>query len=266
MAVAAGMLALPGAAAAENGWEAQFISQSAYLTLESGETGESSFVARNIGSGTWDPSFVRLGTTNPRDRQSVMYDSASWIYPWRPTPVEQASVAPGQDGTFTFVVRAPEVTTTTVTDEYFAPVADGQGWMENASGWPTNGVFLRYTIVPRQPPMARISSQDRVGRGQRLPVTAEASDNVRVARVAFSIDGRQLATDSTKPYGAALATNNLSLGGTGSRGAPTTAPGSRPPRTRPSRCSTPLRARPTARRPCATPASSAGSAGVRRRG
>ena len=69
------MLALPATAAAENGWEAQFIDQSAYLTLESGETGTSSFVARNIGSGTWDPAFVRLGTTNPRDRSSGLADA-----------------------------------------------------------------------------------------------------------------------------------------------------------------------------------------------
>ena len=65
-AVVAGMLALPGAALAENGWEARFISQSAYLTLESGETGTSSFGARNIGTGTWDPSFVRLGDGGAR--------------------------------------------------------------------------------------------------------------------------------------------------------------------------------------------------------
>ncbi len=207
------MLALPGAAAAENGWEAQFISQSAYLTLESGETGTSSFVARNIGTGTWDPSFVRLGTTNPRDRSSGMVDPATWIYPWRATPLDQASVPPGADGSFTFVVRAPEVGTTTVTDEYFSPVADGYAWMENASAWPVNGVYLRYTIVPRQPPSARItSSSERVLRGQRIQVAATASDNVHIARVVFSVDGKALASDASAPYSALLPSANLSVG------------------------------------------------------
>jgi Bacterial Ig domain len=207
------MLALPAAAAAENGWEAQFISQSAYLTLESGETATSSFVARNVGSNAWDAAFVRLGTTNPRDRTSGMFDAATWVYPWRPTPLDQASVAPGKDGSFTFVVRAPEVSATTVTDEYFSPVADGYAWMENASAWPTNGVYLRYTIVPRQPPSARItSSSDKVLRGQRIQVAATASDNVRIARVTFSVDGKAVAADGSAPYTALLPSANLSIG------------------------------------------------------
>jgi hypothetical protein len=142
-----------------------------------------------------------------------MFNAADWLFPHRATAVDQASVAPGQDGTFTFVVRAPEVGAATVTDEYFSPVHDSGGWMENATEWPTNGVFLRYTIIPRRPPSARItSSPDRVGRGARIPVAATASDNVRIARVTFSIDGRQLASDATKPYSASLPSGTLALG------------------------------------------------------
>lgn len=209
------VLALPGAAFGEGGvYEAQFITQSPYLTLESGETATSSFTARNIGTGTWSNSFVNLGTTNPRDRASGMYNPADWIANHRATPLDQASVAPGQDGTFTFVVRAPEVNAVTVTDEYFAPVADTYAWMENgAGGWPPNGVYLRYTIVPREPPAARItSSSERVGQGQPIQVAATASDNVHIARVTFGVDGRTLATDTTRPYSAALPSRGLSVG------------------------------------------------------
>jgi hypothetical protein len=207
------LLALPAGALAEGGYEAQFIGQSPYLTLESGETATSYFVARNIGPNAWDPAFVRLGTTNPRDRSSIMFNAADWLFPHRATAVDQATVASGQDGTFTFVVRAPEVSTATVTDEYFSPVHDSLGWMENASGWPTNGVYLRYTLVPRQPPSARItSSPERVGRGERIQVAAAASDNVRIGRVAFSIDGKELASDSTSPYSASLPSGTLALG------------------------------------------------------
>jgi Bacterial Ig domain len=206
-------LALPVDAFADGGWEAHYVGQSPYLTLESGETAASSFTATNIGTTTWDASFVRLGTTNPRDRASAMYNPADWVYSWRPTALDQAIVAPDQTGTFTFVVRAPEVDATTVTDEYFAPVADGYAWMENASDWPTNGVFARYTLIPRQPPTARItSSQERVGQGQPIDVAADASDNVRIARVAFGIDGRELKSDTTKPYAAALPSGALSVG------------------------------------------------------
>jgi hypothetical protein len=211
------LLALPAGASGENGWEAHWVTQSPYLTLESGETATSSFTASNIGTKTWDASFVTLGTTNPRDRASAMYNPADWIHTWRATALDQATVAPGQTGTFTFVVRAPEVNTTTVSDEYFAPVADlggdTGGWMENASDWPINGVYLRYTLIPRQPPSARItSSQERVGQGQPIDVAADASDNVRIARVAFGVDGHELRSDTTKPYAAALPSANLSVG------------------------------------------------------
>jgi hypothetical protein len=209
------VLALPGAALGEGGvYEAQFIAQSPYLTLESGETATSSFTARNIGTGTWDQSFVRLGTTNPRDHASGMYNPADWYSGYRATPLDQASVAPGQDGTFTFVVRAPEVNAVTVTDEYFAPVAEGYAWMENGpGGWPPNGVYLRYTLVPRQPPAARItSSTARAGQGRPIQVAANATDNVRIARVTFSVDGRNSVTDTSRPYTAALSSRGLSVG------------------------------------------------------
>ena len=78
-------------------------------------------------------------------------------------------------------MRAPEVNAVTVTDEYFAPVADGIAWMENGpGGWPPAGVYLRYTLVPRQPPAAR------------------ASDNVRIARVTF---GKKARARRTVGYG-----------------------------------------------------------------
>jgi hypothetical protein len=209
------LLTLPGVALGENGWDAQLVGQSPYLTLESGETGTSWFRALNVGAGTtWDRAFVNLGTTNPRDRvTSVMYNPADWLSIARATTLDEASVAPGQVGTFTFVVRAPEVSATTVTDEYFAPVADGIAWMDNVSAWPYNAVFLRYTIVPRRPPAARITaSPERVGRGQPIGVAAEASDNVRIARVAFGVDGRELKSDASKPYAAVLPSGGLSVG------------------------------------------------------
>ena len=143
-----------------------------------------------------------------------MYNPADWPSAARATALDQASVAPGQTGTFTFVVRAAEVNATTTVDEYFAPVADGFAWMENgAGGWPPNAVFLRYTLVPRQPPTARItSSSERVGQGQPIQVAAEAADNVRIARVVFSVDGTAPATDTSAPYSASLPSDALSPG------------------------------------------------------
>jgi Bacterial Ig domain len=162
----------------------------------------------------WDPSVVRLGAENPRDRSSTMFNPADWYSAQRAALLDEASIAPGQTGTFTFVVRAPEITAATVSDEYFAPVADGFAWMDNPGGaWPMNAVFIRYTIVPRQPPTASIiSSPDRVGQGQPIDVSADASDNVHIARVAFGIDGHDTVSDNSRPYSATLASGGLSVG------------------------------------------------------
>ena len=68
-----------------SGYEAQCDhARAPYLTLESGETATSSFTARNIGTATWSNSIVNLGTANPRDRASGMYNPADWIPPTAP--------------------------------------------------------------------------------------------------------------------------------------------------------------------------------------
>ena len=215
-AAVAAMMAMPGHAFAEGGWEAKYVGNTGPRTLESGETGTSSFTATNVGTAgnTWNPSFVRLGTANPRDRASNVYNAATWVLPTRATALDQPSVAVGETGTFTFTARGPEVSAVTVVDEYFSPVADGYYWMENDAGnWPPGGVPIRYTIVPREPPSARItSSSDRVGRGDPIQVTATATDNVRIARVVFSIDGKALATDTRAPYAASLPSASLGFG------------------------------------------------------
>jgi hypothetical protein len=143
-----------------------------------------------------------------------MFNPADWISAARASSLDQQTVTPGQDGRFTFVVRGPEVNAVTVLDEYFAPVAEGVAWMENgAGGWPPNGVYLRYTIVPRSPPTARITaSSERVGQGQPIHVAADATDNVRIARVTFAVDGTVLATDTTRPYSAALSSAKVAIG------------------------------------------------------
>ena len=75
---ATAVLATAAPAAGENGYEAKWVGQSAYLTLESGQTATSYFDAQNVGTATWTNNVVRLGTTNPRDRASAFANS-SWI-------------------------------------------------------------------------------------------------------------------------------------------------------------------------------------------
>jgi hypothetical protein len=212
--LAAGLaLALAAPAGADQGYEAKWVGQSDYLTLESGETATSSFDAQNIGTATWTNDVVRLGTTNPRDRISAFAD-ASWIQGNRATPLDQPFVEPGGTGRFTFNVTAPVVSADTVFDEYFAPVAERRAWMENdANGWPPNGVYLRYVVIPGRPPSVSISSApDHVPDGTPITVTAAASDNRRVSRVELSVAGRAAVVDRSAPYTATLDMSGLPPG------------------------------------------------------
>ncbi len=82
--------------------------------------------ARNTGTATWTnsgPNPVRLGTSNSRDRTSQFCNCT------RVASLNEASVAPGQNGTFTFSVQAP--TSPGQYNEYFNLVAEGITWMND---------------------------------------------------------------------------------------------------------------------------------------
>ena len=188
---AAGVLAPP--AAAENGWDAKWVGQSGYPTLESGQRTTSFFRAQNVGQRTWANSTVNLGTAVPRDRRGAMWDTETWGNYGRPTSLEEASVVPGAVGTFEFTVKAPEVSETRTFRENFAPVADvpDGGWMEDSWG----NVYLDYTVTPRKAPTVRIASAPQTARaGDPIDVAAEARDDYAMRHVQFLLDGEVVAT------------------------------------------------------------------------
>jgi hypothetical protein len=84
--------------------------------------------ARNNGYITWDPSFIRLGTANPRDHISP-YSDTSWPFPTRPAALSEARVEPSQTGTFEFSLKAPQALGSY--RENFNLVAEGYTWMND---------------------------------------------------------------------------------------------------------------------------------------
>ena len=200
-------------AAGDGGYEAKWLGQSPYLTLESGQVATSYFDEQNVGTATWTNNVVRLGTTNPRDRPSP-FANGTWLNRARATPLDQAFVEPGRRGRFTFTVTAPAVSANRVFNEFFAPVAEGRAWMENnAQNWTPNGVYLRYTVIPAQAPRVAIASApDRVPQGTPVTVRAAASDNRGVNRVEFRLAGRAPVVDRAAPYEATLDSAGLPSG------------------------------------------------------
>lgn len=85
--------------------------------------------AKNIGGNIWNKNVLNLGTSNPRERTSAIFDS-SWMMPNRPATITENSVNPGQIATFDFKIKTPSQPGTY--NEYFLPLAEGITWLEDA--------------------------------------------------------------------------------------------------------------------------------------
>jgi hypothetical protein len=171
-----------GAPASAHHVFAQWVGQSEFPTMESGDVVTSFFDARNIGSGVWERGYVRLGTSQPRDRASAFYDPDHWLQPDRAVHLDQATVPPGAVGRFTFKMHAPQVAARREFKESFEPVWDAHAWMGGTPQWPD--VYLIYTVLPQAKPSVTITSApSRVTRGEPIPVVADVRDNNRVASV-----------------------------------------------------------------------------------
>jgi hypothetical protein len=201
-------------------WAAKYEGQCCYLNLESGHIAGSAFNARNVGAQTWDRSFVNLGTvTSPYgalpDRASAFYIAGDWLNNARPARLDQSTVPPGGAGSFTFRVRAPQVSQVTEFIEHFSPVAEGRAWMGCDDGCQWGNVWLRYTVYPPQNPAVAIADGPRtVTKGDPIDVSATASDPApgSVNRVEFQLEDQKV-VDTTSPYQARFSTATLDPGG-----------------------------------------------------
>jgi hypothetical protein len=174
-------------------------------------------VAKNIGSETWTSNVVHLGTVNwpypspAPDRPSAFYVPNDWINDSRPAALDQASVPSQGTGTFTFRVLAPHVDAVTDFQEHFAPVAEQTRWM-GCNGCQWDNVFLIYRVYPPQDPSVTISrAPGIVTEGDPIDVSADASDNLAVNRVVFSLDDQQIVVN-TAPYQARFSSAGLAAG------------------------------------------------------
>ncbi len=140
------------------GYSWQWVSQYAYTNaakttpksltnLAPGEKAFVGFTARNTGGNTWTnsgPNAVMVGTAGPMERSSNFSDGSSWYTGTRPAFLKEASVAPGEIGTFEFWITAPTTPGKGGTyNERFNILASGITWL--------NDVGLSYHITAQQP-------------------------------------------------------------------------------------------------------------------
>lgn len=88
---------------------------------------------KNTGTATWTNNgeyFVALNVTNPIGRTSD-FEHETWIEYYRPAILSQGYVAPGQVGTFEFILDAPAEAGSY--EESFGLVSENNGWIDGGS-------------------------------------------------------------------------------------------------------------------------------------
>ncbi len=145
-------------------WGAQFVSQSfplAATTLDlPGGTEQRGYIElRNVGTETWRPGEVFLGTTQPRDRVSPARGS-DWPQNNRAATVDRV-VAPMGTGRFNFSLRAP-TTAGMEYSEYFGVLREGMTWFSAAGqlGPPDNQLQIRVRATTSASMDAGVSRPD----------------------------------------------------------------------------------------------------------
>ena len=92
-------------------YSASWVSQSRSVTITPAQPEVMTISYRNTGSYTWQKGTVRLGLVN-QDYSWKLTPYAlasSWPYDTRPANLNEASVAPGNVGTFTFMITDPNL-------------------------------------------------------------------------------------------------------------------------------------------------------------
>ncbi|MCS7227992.1 MAG: hypothetical protein NZ839_03395, partial [Endomicrobia bacterium] len=102
----------------------------------------------NEGTITWTTDKTKLVTVNPRGRQSVFYDSTTWISSESISFVK-TNVPPNSQYIFSFYIKAPQVTQQTKYTEYFNLFQIGAGYFSDFGGPADTEVKLSFTVYPK---------------------------------------------------------------------------------------------------------------------
>ncbi len=123
------------------GYGASVDAISAPMTVLAGESFSVSVTVTNTGGAEWSDN-TRLGTTEPRDRDSAFAD-ASWINPTRPGAA--AATALGAAFTFDLTFTAPSEPGIYV--ENFGLVEESLTWFGDQAGPPDTAIAISFQVV-----------------------------------------------------------------------------------------------------------------------
>jgi hypothetical protein len=131
-------IAIESSAPSRKTWDARLKSKIFSPIMDSGSGQTVTLVYDNIGTATWTVADTKVVLARPDTRTSDFHDSATWPSALQPTLMTPATVAQDETATFTFILKAPEASITTVYDEHFMLTqagigrigpADSEAWM-----------------------------------------------------------------------------------------------------------------------------------------
>lgn len=176
-------------------------------TVLTGESFSVRVVATNTGGTPWD-SNTRIGTTEPRDRQSE-FASPSWLNAGRPAQVD-GTVAAGASYTFELAFKAPG--DPGAYNEHFGFVQEGVAWFADQGGPPDDSIALAIQVVAASPNGggpggasaggAGAGGDDRDAADDGCTVSAGVGDRFGVLWPALALAAASLARRRRRTFGA----------------------------------------------------------------
>jgi glucose/arabinose dehydrogenase len=179
------------------GYHSRWITQTNVPDLNPGVTSEPiTLTFRNTGGRPWVKGVLgqeaRIGIKN--DELTWVTLGVGWLSGSRPAAQNEAIVAPGANGTFTFKVKAPTTPSTYVLA--LRPVIDGTVWMDD------EGVFVAVTVFGGAVPQLTVTTLQS---GLRIPWDVAPLPDGRM--LVSERVGNLIVYQSTAPAAPRLASN-----------------------------------------------------------
>lgn len=115
-----------GACGGQLPYDGSLIAMDGPAQMAPGDRAQVVVAIENTGSEAWHPGATFLGTSDPIDRDSELFDPQSWISPNRPATVSEVT-EPGEVGEFRFMALAPQGAERSLS-ESFSLVEEGMTW------------------------------------------------------------------------------------------------------------------------------------------
>ncbi len=139
-------------------WDARLTGKTFQQMMDSGAEQTATLTYDNIGTATWTADDTKLVLARPVSRTSNFYDT-SWHSSTQPALMSPETVAPGETATFSFVLKAPVVSTTAVYNEHFMLTQDGVGRIGPAD----SEAWMRISVQPPVSPGETFIVESRSG-------------------------------------------------------------------------------------------------------